>query len=251
MALKDAQTAKAAEKDQRELAQGEAARAKAAEEGASLRAAELEQVVLFQEAQMLDVNPSRMGIGMRNRLIAAVRTAMGRSTLGKEAIDERQAAFEIQLEGVNFTDLALDTIDADLIEQTLVSIDEKFDGQPQVMARPLQTQATILRKLGLLESASEPQERALAIRRRKLGDDHADTLASIIYMGTLLYDQGQRLTASHCSVFDLSPRLCPRIEAESSYRNTRRPHPRRKHRLEKDVGPRIARRPCKSPLRMA
>ena len=73
-------------------------------------------------------------------------------------------------------------------ERALAAIDGQFTDQPLLKARLLQTLASTLRELGLLDDASKPQEEALSIHRRLLGDDDPATLNSINEMGRLLHE---------------------------------------------------------------
>ena len=177
--------AAASEAEQRTIAQAneqraieEADRAVAAEAGATARAKELQQVADFQEEQLSQIDVETMGVRLRRALIDA-------------APEQRRGDVEKSLTGLNFTNLALGSLEANLFGRTLEAIDTQFEDQPLVRAQLLQTMATTLRQLGLLEMATGPQERALAIRRDELGDEHSSTLASISYMGVLLDAQGK------------------------------------------------------------
>ena len=98
---------------------------------------------------------------------------------------------EASLAGVNFTNIALETLDENIFERALTAIEKDFAAQPLVKSRLLQTVADTLEELGLLDRATKPQEEALRIRRETLGDDHPDTLESINNMGGLLQEQGK------------------------------------------------------------
>jgi serine/threonine protein kinase/tetratricopeptide (TPR) repeat protein len=156
----------------------QAERAEAAEADALARADELQLVADFQAGQLGDIEPEVMGANLRASFIAALPEA------------ERDA-LAAPLAAINFTSLALATLEDNIFERTIEAIDTQFDGQPLVRARLLQTVADTSRELGLLDLATDPQERALAIRRAQLGDDHPDTLISIGNMGVLLQAQGR------------------------------------------------------------
>jgi serine/threonine protein kinase/tetratricopeptide (TPR) repeat protein len=139
---------------------------------------ELRQVADFQAEQLGEIDPTTMGVRLRRLLIDAVP-------------EERRDDVERSVAGLNFTDVALETLQQNIFGRTVVAIDEQFADQPLVRAQLLQTVATTLRTVGLLDLASGPQERALAIRRQVLGDEHPDTLTSIKGIGDLLQEQGR------------------------------------------------------------
>ncbi len=147
-------------------AAAEALRATRAEADTRERALELEQVADFQSDQLRSVDPQGMGAGLRAGLLEQVP-------------EEDRATFSELLSSVNFTTLALNSLEQTLFGDTLKTIEERFGDQPLVRARLLQTMARSLRGLGLIETAAEPQERALAALRELLGDEHPETLRSI------------------------------------------------------------------------
>jgi phosphoserine aminotransferase len=69
------------------------------------------------------------------------------------------------------------------------AIEKQFGDQPLVKAQLLQTVASTLQEVGLLEGATNPQTQALSIRRKELGDDHPDTLQTMNNLGNLLEAQ--------------------------------------------------------------
>ena len=159
-------------------AEAEATRALAAEAEARHRADALEQVAAFQDSQLSGIDPERMGERLRQSVVAA-------------APEDRRETVLAALAGVNFTDLALSTLDENIFDRALAAIDERFATQPLVAARLLQTLADTLVELGRLDRAAVPQAKALEIRRRELGDQHPDTLTAIAGTGNLHYSQGR------------------------------------------------------------
>ena len=75
-------------------------------------------------------------------------------------IEERVARIDELLAGANFTNLALDTLEANIFDPSIAAIDEQFIDQPEVRAQLLNTIADTLHALGRLEAAMGPQERA-------------------------------------------------------------------------------------------
>ncbi|MHC5028805.1 MAG: tetratricopeptide repeat protein, partial [Planctomycetota bacterium] len=88
-------------------------------------------------------------------------------------------------------DVARKALDENIFEPTLREIEEQFAEQPLVQAQLLQSVATALRHQQLVDQAVAPQEQALEIRRRELGDAHIDTLRSLIHAGQLAHDRSR------------------------------------------------------------
>jgi eukaryotic-like serine/threonine-protein kinase len=179
------------------LAQREAARAEAeaqlaleAQAREQARAEELEQVAEFQAGQLSEIDPSLMGVRMRASIIEKRRAALAGRGRDAQEIEAAVQELDQSLQGVNFTDIALETLEENIFDRALKVIDEKFTDQPLIRAYLLQTVAVTLWKLGLLHRATEPQTRALEIRRRILGDDDPTTLTSLNSMGIMLSEQG-------------------------------------------------------------
>ncbi len=164
------------------------AEAKAEAQG---RADELEQVAEFQASQLGDIDVELMAVRMREDLLTEARAAMERAGLDEASAAERAGEMEELLAGANLTNVALKTLDRNIFARALTAIDEQFADQELVRARLLQTMAATLRSLGLQDEASAPQTEALEIRRRVLGNEHPDTLASVRNMGSLLARQGR------------------------------------------------------------
>ncbi|MCB9838542.1 MAG: tetratricopeptide repeat protein [Phycisphaeraceae bacterium] len=142
------------------------------------RADELQQVAEFQSEQLGTIDAEAMGVQLRASILAA-------------APEGERASLDAALGGVNFTSIALGTLEANIFERTIGAIDSQFAEQPLVRAKLLQSVAATLHNLSLYELSEDPQERALSIRRGALGDDHPDTLDSINDMGLLLWSLGK------------------------------------------------------------
>ncbi len=118
----------------------------------------------FQASQLSDVDTAAMGLAVRNDLQRRVREATVSKGGDPDAVDQQLATLQQALVGVNFTDLALHTLDENLFEQTLRAIDTQFTEQPLLQAELLQTLAGTMTTLGLRDQAQQPQTRALEIR---------------------------------------------------------------------------------------
>ena len=77
------------------------------------------------------------------------------------------------------------------LERAAAGIEGKFDKRPLVEASIRQTIGMTYRDLGLYPEAQRQLEKALSLRRRLLGDDHPDTLASMGDLAVLYRDQSK------------------------------------------------------------
>lgn len=173
-----------------ERAESEAGLARRAEAVASHRAAELEQVVEFQASQLSGIDVPRMGIRLREMIGDRRRSALGDDASDPEASAERLRELESALVGVNFTDVALDTLNETIFCRAIDAIGSQFADQPLVQARLLHTLASTMRVLGLLERASEIQRSAVSLRAALLGEEHVDTLNSGSLLGDIYRERG-------------------------------------------------------------
>lgn len=183
---------------QRAIAEREADAARAAQAAAELaqeqeaeRARELEQVARFQSDQLAGIDVPSMGLGIRDDLLERVRLrqeASGR--LSDDEITQRLGELDEILGGADLTGLALETLEDNIFERAVDTIEVRFTDQPLLRARLLQTIADTARSLGLLEFAAGPQARALEIRRDALGGDHPDTIDSIGSSAMLAQERG-------------------------------------------------------------
>jgi tetratricopeptide (TPR) repeat protein len=140
---------------------------------AEARAEELKQVADFQSEQFAGIDVAAMGWSLRSKML------------------EELALEPSDVVGADFTGAALKLLNEHVFEGTHAAINEQFADQPLVRAQLLQSLATTLLELGLLEEVTDPQETALRLRRGHLGDEHPDTLGSINNMGLLLKNQGK------------------------------------------------------------
>lgn len=137
------------------------------------RAALLERVTEFQSEQLATVDLERMGDRLQSALLDAAPED-GRVELG-EAFNQ-----------INFTSVARQSINDNILQVSLEAIDARFTDEPILQAQFLQIHASTLSRLGLIDEAEASQERALALRRAALGDDDPQTLESVRAMGRLL-----------------------------------------------------------------
>ncbi len=164
---------------------------------AHARAVELEQVAGFQANQLGLVNPEYLGAVTRQAVIDQYteQATDGHSQAAGES--EQINQFQASLADINFTDVALESLDKGVFTATLDGIDAQFADQPLVQARLLQAMAETQVHLGRRQAALNPQQRAYRIRSDELGRDHPDTLYSASHLGRLYlgldeHDRGKR-----------------------------------------------------------
>jgi len=186
-----AEEAAASEARRAEEAIDQRERAEAAEQEAEQRAEELKVVSEFQAEQLSGIDPASMGLKLREDLLEKYASRDDRAGHNEPEIESRLAEFDESLNGVDFTGMALETLEANIFERAIEAINEQFEDQPLVRARLLQAVADTTRKLGLLDVAEDSQVLALKIRRLEMGNDDPDTLESVFRMGLLLGSQGR------------------------------------------------------------
>src|SRR5215468_7615888 len=112
-----------------------------------------------------------MGVRLRTDLLENARAAAARSGLPPDEVDARVRELEKLIVGSDFTGMALKALDNNFFQPALAAIEKQFADQPLVKSRLLQTVASTLHDVGLLDAATGPQEEALAIRRHVLGGE--------------------------------------------------------------------------------
>ncbi|HVS03241.1 MAG TPA: serine/threonine-protein kinase [Thermoanaerobaculia bacterium] len=78
----------------------------------------------------------------------------------------------------------------ELLERGVARIDAELAGQPTIQAELLGVVGTAFKELGLYERAEPLLERALALRRQELGEEHPEVAASSSHLAALYYAQG-------------------------------------------------------------
>ncbi|GEM_PF-744602 len=158
---------------------------------ADQREEETERIAAFQAEMLSDIDLAAMGGRLRRGVFDERLAIVQKRGADAEAMEAARTALDAALEGINFTDLALATLDETLFDRALKAIDEQFAPQPLVQARLLNTIAYTMMNLGLIDRAMPPQQRALDIRKRVLGEDDPATLLSMNNMALLLQEQGR------------------------------------------------------------
>jgi tetratricopeptide (TPR) repeat protein len=168
-----------------------AEREAAQRQNAEARAEQLERVSGFQANQLADIKPALMGSGIRDQILQRFQRHLTRQALEKSAMAESTGQLDEALSRVNFTNVAMETLEKYVFERALQTIDQDFADQPLLQAQLLQTTADTMHALGLLARATGPQKKALEIRRNELGSDDPKTLESMRKLGDLLRASGR------------------------------------------------------------
>jgi eukaryotic-like serine/threonine-protein kinase len=153
---------------------------------AQRRAAELEQVSQFQAEMLAQVEPVAAGRLLTEDIKSKFEAGLVRAGVPEAEHADRVAAFMAQWEYTNPTDAARDFIDQAILRPAANAIPKQFADQPLVDASLSQVLAERYRVMGLIDAAAPLQERALATRRRLLGEDHRDTLISTAQAAQLM-----------------------------------------------------------------
>src|SRR5262249_50597565 len=121
--------------------------------------------------------------------------ALKKTKLSEAEQTSQADAFRAQCALVNATDAAAALIDETILTPAVKAVDKQFTNQPAVDAELRQVLALRYQDLGLYDNSLPLQKQALETRRRVLGEDHPDTIASIRFMGSLLQGQGKSVEA--------------------------------------------------------
>ncbi len=166
-------------------------RAERAEHDERARADELDRVAKFQSSRLGDIDPARLGVRLRDSLIADARAAETRLGNTEGSASARAGALEEQLGGINFTNVALDGLDSSIFGPTLAAIRKDFADQPAVRAQLLHTAGDTMRRLGLEDQALPVVQEAYEVARVAHGESDQRTLSARSLLSTMLRRKGR------------------------------------------------------------
>ncbi len=158
---------------------------------ASGRAHDLRKVSDFQQKMLAQVDPTTAGVRLTEDVTRRFAAALEKAKVPEAERTAQTEAFRRSWARVNARDTAAALIDVTILQPAVKAIEEQFRDQPAVDAQLRQALADRYRELGLHAAALPLQERALATRRRVLGEEHPDTLRSIASMAVLVDAQGK------------------------------------------------------------
>jgi len=173
-ALRQASIAERAEAD----AKAQALLAQQLGDEARARADELETVANFQSAQLMDVDVPGMGDHVRASLLASVPEA------------ERDA-LDAALAPINFSNIALSTLEANLLDRTYLAIQTQLVGQPRVRARMLSSLAGAFNAFGIPARALAPLQQVIEIWREQGEEYEGELIDALVDLASLLVEVDQ------------------------------------------------------------
>ncbi|MCA9276529.1 MAG: serine/threonine protein kinase [Phycisphaerales bacterium] len=176
------------EKDRADLAAEQALEAQAV---AQTRSEELQQVVEFQSAQLSGIDVAQMGINMRQDLLENARLVGERLQENTPQIEERIAAVDQSLLGVDFTGWAQSTLETNVFLPAIDAIQEQFGQQPEVRADLFTSLSETLHDIGLLDLAEKAILESIETRTKQLGESDPQTIDANMRYGMILTDLGQ------------------------------------------------------------
>lgn len=153
------------------------------------RERELEVVTEFQESMLRGLDVAAMGSQLRESILAKLKNLPNAE--GANASAEQQEQWDQALRKVNFTTVAIDSLNRSILQRYVKSIGERFAEQPLLRARLLQQLASTMNTLGLHSDALPLLVEALELRRNELGPDHSDTLQTRHSLGSLFSTLGR------------------------------------------------------------
>ena len=138
----------------------------------------------FQTNQMRAIDPQTIGLGVRRGLINVIESRL--TERGELAARTGMEQLEGLLDGVDFTSLITAQLEQQYFKPSLQVIASQYTEYPALQAALWQSSADTLFELGLYEPALEPQELAIAQRRKLFGDHAQATLESLASKARLL-----------------------------------------------------------------
>ncbi|MCB1590094.1 MAG: tetratricopeptide repeat protein, partial [Xanthomonadales bacterium] len=151
---------------------------------AEQRAAELEQVSVFQGRMLETLDPALAGVALGENFIKAYRDVVNSENGSEDSvIDNMVEAFQAELNKLNTTDLARSFVDDIQLKPALLAIEREFGEQPAVAGRLYLGIGQTYLKLGLFESAISSLQKASTLNSESLGVDHISSIRSLYWLG--------------------------------------------------------------------
>ena len=140
-----------------------------------------------------NIDLDSMAVQLQRTFSTNTRREIENSGLNGIELEQHLRLIEKLTSKINWIGLAKKSLEPGIFNSSLINI--KAIEDPLQRADILQILSNTLREMASLDAATAPQQEALAIRRRKLGIDHPDTLSSIHNLGLLQSNQGHELEA--------------------------------------------------------
>lgn len=163
---------------QRGLAEVAKEAAQTAQRATQTKADELEKIAKFQATQLETIDPKVMGQQIRSMIVEQYQQTLEYLGTSQEQHAHKLRSFQSALAEVNFTNVAIRTVEHDLLDRALATMDRDLGDQPTVRANLLLYTGLTFERLGLFSRAVEVHRRAVELRETHLGSKHVDTLFS-------------------------------------------------------------------------
>ncbi len=171
------------------------AEAKTARDAEKARADELKKVSDFQGEMLAQIDPTTAGVRLAEDIKDRYSAVLAKASVPDEDRTPQIDSFIGQFSRVNATDTALKLIDQAILRPAAEAIGKQFADQPTLAATLRHVLAMRYHDLGLDQAALDLERLALADRRRLLGEENPDTLASIGNVAVYLNALGKRAEA--------------------------------------------------------
>ena len=125
---------------------------------------------------------------------AKAREAQANEGIAKDEKDRAQKALKFLVDTFRRPDPLRDgrTLKVvDLLDHAVKDLDQSFSGEPLMKATLLNAIGETFSGLGMPDESFSAFQRAVSLRREKLGDDHPATLSSMNNLAMAYYDAGQ------------------------------------------------------------
>ncbi len=152
---------------------------------------QLQTVVTFQSSMLSEIDAEEMGRGIIAGLRDGIRESLDAASSKSEEVTATLASLDASVKRINPTNLALSVVDRYVLSRAVKTIERDFADQPLVEAALQRTIGSTYAELGMYSGAVPRIERALALHRRELGDDHPKTLMTMNDLGALLKVMGK------------------------------------------------------------
>ncbi|MAT47848.1 MAG: hypothetical protein CMO35_10535, partial [Verrucomicrobiaceae bacterium] len=156
----------------------------------------LENTLEFQEDTLTGLDAKQMGLTLMQLFRKSIAELLARTRMTPEEIEATIEQFSALAIRANPTGVTTDLIDKEILGPAVATIDKDIIRDPLTEARLRNAVATTYVDLGLHNKAQPLLERALALRREHLGNEHPDTLSSINQMGLCLSSMGRHEEAA-------------------------------------------------------
>jgi tetratricopeptide (TPR) repeat protein/predicted Ser/Thr protein kinase len=171
---------------EREKTIAEVERAKAIE-----NAAETKLVADFQSALLASLSVDEFGHSLVVEMRKDLEGGMARTGRTSDEIEHTLASFDEAMRHSNPTNVAQRVLEQRMFGPAVDNVEKEY-GDKRLLAAMIETPLSeTLKNLGLYELGARAARHAVDARRATLGDDDAETLASIASLARLFVDQGK------------------------------------------------------------